>query len=95
MSGSFLSLGIPGGVFVFFDGQPLGKPNQYVFLPRRVEFAIAADGGQADFGALSKLRIKDILAAGVLRTPEYHIMKSNPGKNVKIAIRNSVARARI
>ena len=35
---NFPVLGIPGGVFVFFEGRPIGKPGQYIFLPQRVEF---------------------------------------------------------
>ena len=29
---------MPGGVFVFFKGQSLAKPQKYIFLPQRVEF---------------------------------------------------------
>ena len=27
-----------GGVFLFFDGQAIGKAGQYMFIPQRIEF---------------------------------------------------------
>ena len=68
-------------MFVFFDGQPLGKPDRYVFMPQRVEFGRSSNENQVQLGGVSKTHLKDIFGSGVLEPAEYRILKVNPGKN--------------
>ena len=72
---------MPGGVFVFFDGHPAGKPDRYVFLPQRIEFSgLGGSKNLLELDDASKIHIKNIFETKLSEPPEYNLVKINPGR---------------
>ena len=79
----YIFQGIPGGVYVFFDGEVLGKPKgQYMFLPQRVEFGGSAKNHLPRIGEFFKPNAIEILRKDFPKNEDYSIMRKRPGKKI-------------
>ena len=67
---------------MFFNGQPLGKANRYIFLPQRVEFRGQGNQTLLRLKELSNTNIRNANVKGGLGNAEYRVMRIQPGKYV-------------
>ena len=79
----YIFQGIPGGVYMFFDGGVLGKSKgQYMFLPQRVGFGGSAKNYLPRIGEFFKPNAIDIFRKDFSKTEDHSTMRKRPGKMI-------------